>query len=64
MKRPGEASWHSIGTGEARQIVTEWREWRGPGNRPLFPSLRSGKVTNRKNRSVTSGFFFSFHKAW
>jgi hypothetical protein len=41
VKRPGEASWHSIGTGEARQIVTEWREWRGPAGQPPIISVPS-----------------------
>jgi hypothetical protein len=37
VKHPGEASWHSISTAEARQIMAEWREWRGPaGQRPVI----------------------------
>ena len=31
VKRLDEASWHTIGTPEAHQIMTEWRSWRGPG---------------------------------
>jgi hypothetical protein len=43
VKRPGEASWHSTRTAEARQIMAEWREWRGPaGQRPTIsvPSIQ------------------------
>jgi hypothetical protein len=43
VKRPGEASWHTTGTEEARQIMAEWREWRGPdGQRPIIsvPSIQ------------------------
>jgi len=42
VKRPGEASWHAVSTEEARQIMAEWREWRGPaGQRPIIsvPSI-------------------------
>ncbi len=43
VKRPGEPSWHTIGSDEARQITTAWREWSGPaGQRPIIsvPSAR------------------------
>ncbi len=43
VKRPGEATWHTTGTDEARQIMAEWREWRGPaGQRPIIsvPSVQ------------------------
>jgi hypothetical protein len=43
VKRPGEATWHTTGTGEARQIMAEWRDWRGPaGQRPIIsvPSVQ------------------------
>lgn len=30
VRRPGESSWHDMTTAEARRIVAEWREWRGP----------------------------------
>lgn len=37
VKRPGEASWHTIGSDEARRLASEWREWRGPGGqRPII----------------------------
>jgi hypothetical protein len=41
VKRPGEASWHTTGTGEARQIMLEWREWRGPAGQPPIISVPS-----------------------
>ena len=41
VKRPGEASWHTAGTGEARQIMLEWREWRGPAGQPPIISVPS-----------------------
>jgi hypothetical protein len=41
VKRPGEASWHTAGTGEARQILAEWREWRGPAGQPPVISVPS-----------------------
>jgi hypothetical protein len=43
VKRPGEDSWHTIGTVEARQIMAEWRQWRGPdGQAPIIsvPSIQ------------------------
>ncbi len=43
VKRPGEAIWNATGTDEARQIMAEWREWRGPaGQRPIIsvPSVQ------------------------
>jgi hypothetical protein len=37
VKLPGEASWHAVGTGEARQIMAGWHEWHGPaGQRPII----------------------------
>ncbi|MGP8237301.1 MAG: hypothetical protein ACLQVW_18090 [Limisphaerales bacterium] len=43
VKRPSEASWHAVNTEEARRIMAEWREWRGPaGQRPIIsvPSIQ------------------------
>jgi hypothetical protein len=43
VKRPGEAVWHTAGTVEARQIMTDWRDWRSPaGQRPII-SVPSGQ---------------------
>jgi hypothetical protein len=37
VKRPGEVSWHSTGSEEAREIMAEWR---GPaGQRPIISVL-------------------------
>jgi hypothetical protein len=37
VKRPEEASWHSLGTAEARQILSQWRQWHGPaGEAPVI----------------------------
>ncbi len=33
-KRVGEDTWYTIGTDEARQLMAEWREWRGPAGQP------------------------------
>ena len=41
VKRPGEDSWHTISTPEARQIMAEWREWRGPAGQPPIVSVPS-----------------------
>ncbi len=41
VKRPGEASWHPASTAEARQIMAEWREWRGPAGQPPIISVPS-----------------------
>jgi hypothetical protein len=41
VKRPGETSWHTAGTEEARQIMAEWREWRGPAGQPPIISVPS-----------------------
>jgi hypothetical protein len=43
VKRPGEASWRTVGTEEAREMMAEWREWRGPaGQQPIIsiPSMQ------------------------
>jgi hypothetical protein len=43
VKRPGEAFWHTLGSDEARQIMAEWRDWRGPaGQTPIIsvPSIQ------------------------
>jgi hypothetical protein len=43
VKRPGEDAWHQAGTDEARQIMAEWRDWRGPTGQPpviSIPSIR------------------------
>jgi len=34
VKRPDEASWHSLDTAEARQILGQWRQWHGPAGQP------------------------------
>jgi hypothetical protein len=39
VKRPEEESWHTMATDEARQIVAEWREWRGPAGQPPIISV-------------------------
>jgi hypothetical protein len=41
VKRPGEAAWHTFGTEEARQIMAEWRDWRGPAGQPPIISVPS-----------------------
>jgi hypothetical protein len=42
VKLPDEAFWHNLASAEARQIMTEWRDWRGPaGQRPII-SVPSG----------------------
>jgi hypothetical protein len=41
VKRVGEAAWHSLGTGEARRIMAEWRTWRGPAGQPPLISAPS-----------------------
>jgi hypothetical protein len=41
VKRPGETSWHTVGASEARQIMDEWREWRGPGGQAPIISVPS-----------------------
>jgi hypothetical protein len=41
VKRPGETSWHNAGTAEAREIMAEWREWRGPAGQPPIISVPS-----------------------
>jgi hypothetical protein len=46
VKRPGEAAWHASGTDEARTIMAEWREWRGPAGQPPIISVPSIRVRN------------------
>ena len=41
VKRPGEDSWHTIGTVDARLIMMEWRNWRGPAGQPPVISVPS-----------------------
>jgi hypothetical protein len=41
VKRPGEASWHTLGSAETREIMAEWREWRGPAGQPPIISVPS-----------------------
>jgi hypothetical protein len=41
VKRPSEPSWHTAGTEEARKIMAEWREWRGPAGQPPIISVPS-----------------------
>jgi len=37
VKRPGEDSWHTLASEEGREIMAEWREWRGPaGQSPII----------------------------
>ena len=43
VKRPGEDIWHTLGSEEGRQIMAEWRDWRGPaGQTPIIsaPSMQ------------------------
>jgi hypothetical protein len=43
IKRPDETVWHPVGSLEARQIMFDWREWRGPnGEAPIIsvPAMR------------------------
>lgn len=35
VRRPDESSWHDMTTPEARRIVAEWRDWRGPDGSSL-----------------------------
>jgi hypothetical protein len=41
VKLPGEDSWHTAGSAEARRIMTEWRQWRGPAGQPPIISVPS-----------------------
>jgi hypothetical protein len=41
VKRVGESAWHNAGTEEARQIMTGWRDWRGPAGQPPIISVPS-----------------------
>jgi hypothetical protein len=41
VKRPGEAAWHTLGTDEARLMMTDWRQWRGPAGQPPIISVPS-----------------------
>jgi len=41
VKRPGEDSWHTLGTEEARQMMADWRQWRGPTGQPPIISVPS-----------------------
>ena len=37
VKRRAESSWHSLESDEAREIMSEWRSWRGPaGQLPII----------------------------
>jgi hypothetical protein len=37
VKRRAESSWHNLGSEEAREIMAEWRSWRGPaGQLPII----------------------------
>jgi hypothetical protein len=37
VRRPDDAEWETEGTPEGREIMTEWRSWRGPdGQRPII----------------------------
>jgi len=36
-KRPGDSAWYAAGTEEARRLMAEWRDWRGPsGQAPII----------------------------
>lgn len=35
VRRPADATWYDLTTAEAKRIVAEWREWRGPDGAPL-----------------------------
>jgi hypothetical protein len=39
VKRPAESSWHTLGSAEAREIMQEWRTWRGPAGQPPIISV-------------------------
>jgi hypothetical protein len=41
VKRPGEGSWHTTDSAEARQMMAEWRNWRGPAGQPPIISVPS-----------------------
>jgi hypothetical protein len=41
VKLPGETSWHTVSTVEARNIMAAWREWRGPAGQPPIISVPS-----------------------
>lgn len=37
VKRVGDDSWYAFGTDDARQLMAEWRDWRGPaGQMPII----------------------------
>ena len=50
VKRPGEASWHAVNTEEARRIMAEWREWRGPAGQRADYFRSFDPVTKRVRR--------------
>jgi hypothetical protein len=39
VKGPEETDWHTSGSPEGRQLMTEWRSWRGPGGQPPVVSM-------------------------
>jgi hypothetical protein len=43
VKHPGEAEWRAVGTDEGRQIMADWREWRGPAGQTPVISVPSGR---------------------
>jgi hypothetical protein len=47
VKRPGEPSWHAMGSEEARQMMAEWRQWRGPAGQPPIISVPYSKLPSR-----------------
>jgi hypothetical protein len=41
VKRPGEGEWHALASVEAREIMNEWHDWRGPGGQAPIVSVPS-----------------------
>jgi hypothetical protein len=43
IKRSDETAWHAIRSPEARQIMFEWQEWRGPNGEAPIISVPAGR---------------------
>lgn len=43
VKRPGDAVWSAVGADEGRQIMDEWRDWRGPAGQAPVISVPSSR---------------------
>jgi hypothetical protein len=41
VKAPDEVDWHKLGTAEAREVMSAWRDWRGPAGQMPFVSVPS-----------------------